>query len=62
MAERSCTTRDSHDHTARGAAVAIIERGNAEPSPLQDGTHESDEQQLELLRRLAIELGRSVDA
>ncbi len=52
----------SEDDAARGAAIAIIERGDAAPCPLRGATQESADRQAERLRRLAVELGRSVDA
>lgn len=53
-------SQEPQDEAARGAAIAIIEGGNAAPSP-QHNADESTEQQ-EVLRRLAVEIGRSVDA
>ena len=56
------TDRADSEDAARGAAIAIIERGNAAPSPPHSATQESADEQAERLRRLAVELGRSVDA
>lgn len=53
---------DTADSAVRRAAIAIIERGDAAASPLHGASQESADKQAEDLRRLAVELGRSVDA
>ncbi len=53
---------DPDEDAARKAALAIIERGDAAPSPLPAASAAAGGARDERMRRLAIELGRSVDA